>query len=500
MTQTECRKKELLPAAFIQQDFSKMENLLKQGANPSEIRPQHMAKMVKHEDFIIKTLNIDEIKDQNSSTIIQMFVAKDAELIKTFLSFVNKYFYETFHLSSLESTRGGFEKFASRDETLFYLQKLPILDGRSIIQYIIEGGDDLIALREQLLDLMVIIDRKIYDEDLDSSETRLIDNIKKDIPSSRNLCNCLLSVESRYRWQPFKQIVDITRSFVFNIAIGCTLYILDIGTDLAYSLEMYETNATEVCHLNFGKTVNKTFDNIVRNLATDMISYLDMQGANTTVFFHENFPKLFNKTLANISPGKPCSMDCLGDSIYLQQGVIGVGHVFIPQAVALLIGLLSLAGTVRWVSLPLPLITRAYRFYLDIQHALFKGLEEPSEEEQEREEEVQKKLKVNNRDILMAQQMECTGESSFQFFMQTLWLMPTLLILWWDKVRIAETANFDDLFNMRTLSLTISFLTMGISYTNIRLYLKMGSVREGNKIFSGTGRKTVRWKVSTSLL
>ena len=77
--------------------------------------------------------------------------------------------------------------------------------------------------------------------------------------------------------------------------------------------------------------------------------------------------------------------------------------------------------------------------------------------------DAEKKLKVNNRDILMAQQVECTGESSFQFFMQTLWLMPTLV------VEQKETTNLEDLFNIRTFSVVMSFITMGMSYTSIRL-------------------------------
>ena len=491
MEETECRKKELLPAAFVQMNLTKMEDLLKQGADPSEIRPQHMAIMVKHEDFIIKTLNFDEIQDQNSSTIIQMFVAKDAELIRTFLSFISKYFYETFQISSLELTRSvrpGFEKFVSRDEILFYLQKLPILDNRSIIQYIVEGGNDMIVLREQLLDLMVKIDRKIYLEDFDSSENRLIDSVKRDIPSSRNLSKCLESIEKRYRWVPFKKLVHITKSFVSNIVFGFTLYLLDLGTDASYSHEMYQTNATGVCHENFEKTQNKAFDNIVRYLATDVVSCLEIYGANaTTGLCQENFEKMFNKTLANISTRNSSdggSMDCLDDSIYLQQGLIGYAHVIAPPTFVLLIELLyfSTKGTLPYWTYG-PLFTRGYRFYLDIKYALFKGREEPTEDDQDqnlmknnekRDEEAQdmmREMKVNNRDMLMAQQIECIGESSFQFFMQTLWLMPTLLMLWWDKVSIVETVNLDELFNMRTLSLAISFLTMGISYTNIRLYL-----------------------------
>ena len=76
----------------------------------------------------------------------------------------------------------------------------------------------------------------------------------------------------------------------------------------------------------------------------------------------------------------------------------------------------------------------------------------------------QQKMKVNNKDIFISQLLECTGESSFQFFMQTLWLMPTLV------VEQRGTNNLEDLFNIRTFSVVMSFITMGMSYTTIRLY------------------------------
>ena len=77
--------------------------------------------------------------------------------------------------------------------------------------------------------------------------------------------------------------------------------------------------------------------------------------------------------------------------------------------------------------------------------------------------DMMREMKVNNRDMLMAQQIECIGESSCQFFMQTLWLMPNLV------VEHKETTNLDDLFNIRNLSVVMSFITMGMSYTSIRL-------------------------------
>ena len=470
MKKTESRRNELLRAAFLQKDLTEMTNLFKQGAKPTLITPQDTAKMMKHEDFIINILSVEEIRNQDVTTIMEMFVEKDAAKIKSFLSFVDKHFYEaTMDKQTFEWTRNvrpGFEKFVSRDEELFYLQKLKSLDKKSIIQYVVDGGDEMMVLREQLLDTMVKIDRKIYHEDSekDDSKDRVIANIKRDIPSSRNLSNCIESLETRYSWGLFTRIGDITKSFLANILLGWVTYGLDIWSDLDYSVEVYGTKC------------------------------------NTT-----------NQDAGN------GTMDCLEDSVYLQQGIIGFAHVFIPQTVALLIGLISLClGLLTWVSLPLPLITKGYRFCLDIRHASFKGKEKPPEDKQdeklmktqeEREEyerrkesykiekasdkDVQEKMKLNDRDILMAQQVECTGESSFQFFMKTLWLMPTLLM------EQKETTNFEDLFNIRVLSVVISFVTMGKSYTSIRLKISK-QARKGYKyFFSGTARRSGRCRRST---
>ena len=200
MKKTESRRNELLRAAFLQKDLTEMTNLFKQGAKPTLITPQDTAKMMKHEDFIINILSVEEIRNQDVTTIMEMFVEKDAEKIKSFLSFVGKHFYEaTMDKQTFEWTRNvrpGFKKFVSRDEELFYLQKLKSLDKKSIIQYVVDGGDEMMVLREQLLDTMVKIDRKIYHEDSekDDSKDRVIANIKRDIPTSRNLSNCIESL------------------------------------------------------------------------------------------------------------------------------------------------------------------------------------------------------------------------------------------------------------------------------------------------------------------
>ena len=103
----------------------------------------------------------------------------------------------------------------------------------------------------------------------------------------------------------------------------------------------------------------------------------------------------------------------------------------------------------HWVHLPLPPITKGYRFYLDVRHAQFKSREEPTEDEQDERlmetdekrqdfqsrkekygkkkadnKEIQEKVKVNNRDILMAQQVECIGAVSYTHL-----TLPTILLV-----------------------------------------------------------------------
>ena len=70
-----------------------------------------------------------------------------------------------------------------------------MLDNKSIIQFVIEGGDKLVALREILIDVIIKIDRKVFyrSSERERSELRVIEGIKGDVPSSRELSDCLTS-------------------------------------------------------------------------------------------------------------------------------------------------------------------------------------------------------------------------------------------------------------------------------------------------------------------
>ena len=204
-----------------------------------------------------------------------------------------KHFYEaSFSDEEDKWTKGirpGFEKFVSQENEMFYQQKLKSLKGKSIAHFtFVDGGDEMLGLREQLLSLMVKIDRKIYHDDSrkDAGQKRVIAKLKTKIPTSRNLSQCIESVDTRFRWGPFKKIGYILKSFMCNIVLGYTFYGLDVGTDVKYSLDMFSINATDICH--------------------------------------ENFQKISSKTSSDTVLG---SKSCLEDSVYFQQGLIAIDNL-----------------------------------------------------------------------------------------------------------------------------------------------------------------------------
>ena len=98
-----------------------------------------------------------------------------------------------------------------------------------------EGKD--IPLREQLIKLIIKIDRKVHGN---YDKMRVIESVKTEVPSSLELTNCIISIESRYSWSSPKMMVEIMKSFCLNILLGYGLFIMDVGTDIYFTYQMFE--------------------------------------------------------------------------------------------------------------------------------------------------------------------------------------------------------------------------------------------------------------------
>ena len=186
MRNLENRKDDLLPVAFLLENLKEIQILVDEGHDLRSIKPEHAA-MIKKEKFIIEFLQLDKVEALKAAEILEMFIDKNPESISVFLHFVRRNFYQTKFVMDytknrrvwLRDIRKGFGKIICK-ERMFYLQSLEVLDNKSIIQFVIEGGANLVALREILLDVIINIDRKVFyqSRERDTSEVRVIEGIK----------------------------------------------------------------------------------------------------------------------------------------------------------------------------------------------------------------------------------------------------------------------------------------------------------------------------------
>ena len=123
---------------------------------------------------------------------------------------------------------------------------------------------------------------------------------------------------------------------------------------------------------------------------------------------------------------------------------------------------------------PLPPIIKLKRFLCD--RKLFINFSNPNRNDSEKTkqefEETNNKCmeEIEKNDMIMVLSLviESSLESSFQFFLQTVYALPTLILAY------TESSGFfdlEDLFNWRTVSILSSFGSFAMAYYAIRLYL-----------------------------
>ena len=120
---------------------------------------------------------------------------------------------------------------------------------------------------------------------------------------------------------------------------------------------------------------------------------------------------------------------------------------------------------------PLPPITKLKRFLCDWR--LYENYSDPdrnlNEETKQKYEKIKnecmEEIEKNDRIVVLSLVIESSLESSFQFFLQTIYALPTLILAF-----TGSSGSFDveDLFNLRTVSILSSFGTFAMAYFAIR--------------------------------
>ena len=121
---------------------------------------------------------------------------------------------------------------------IFCRIKIDSLEGRSILESLMDQNAGTRRQREQLLHLLIKIFQKRSDRE--ASEHKTIELFKSSLPSSDVLTECIESIQEKYSWGPLKVLSMVMLSFFRNILLGIGLYLLDIGTDCQFSLHMFD--------------------------------------------------------------------------------------------------------------------------------------------------------------------------------------------------------------------------------------------------------------------
>ena len=372
-----------------------------------------------------------------------------------FLSLLEKefdYFYED---------EQRFKRFIGHDKEMFHLRENTEDhkyrgDTISLIQYIVDK--ELVQQQEKLIEVLISIDKKLQEKknepDKDeTTEDRVIKQIKLGLESSPELDALIKSVQRRFPWSKWKIVGDSFLILFYNIVIGIGFYILDLFTDIQFTLKMFEyfhkdfTEATTECRKDFTDIFEIAIVHCKEEMTSDELCLESLLNATNTG------EECFHQEQRFDNPSE-----------WWRAGTISALHCALPFLFALFIwGLLLRSYTNGFkrkiFRLPLPPFTKIYKSYCNIK-------ENSSKDDINKEQKKWKlELDIQAKIVIISMIIEAAIESGFQFWFQSIYLMPTLILSF---IGIGVTTSWTDLFNWRLFSIAMSFYTFAWTFYNIR--------------------------------
>ena len=90
--------------------------------------------------------------------------------------------------------------------------------------------------------------------------------------------------------------------------------------------------------------------------------------------------------------------------------------------------------------------------------------------------DLKKEKEEQSETIYLAMQIEANLESSFQFTFQTLYALPVLILSIYSTSQMQTASILENLFNLKTFSIEVSFVSMAYSFVRIRNHAKKGAL------------------------
>ena len=264
---------------------------------------------------------------------------------------------------------------------------------------------------------------------------------------------------------------------VLNIGVGGSLYILDVYTDVSFTLDIFSQTHRDF-RVEFDQCRTENYGSLAH--ITQKCNFTYQQNFQGQMFLVFEKPKDV-ECLGLIASGKFCSLrDCnklkgrfVEKHYWQEMGIVCWAHIILPFAFTFLLFGLYLKNNIikinRYIILkiPLPFLTKIYLTIL--QWKTFYNNTDKSNPNFERQkdnliEELEGHQILTNLSMIL----EASLESSFQFFFQGIFFLPTIVLACMDVSGANELTNLVD---WKVGSIILSFLTFSWTSFNIRQIL-----------------------------
>ena len=266
------------------------------------------------------------------------------------------------------------------------------------------------------------------------------------------------SVDSKYPYRKGKLYLMIFISFImFIIAMG--FYIFDVSTDIHFTERILSNSRRNFTEERI--KCKENFDNEFNTAIKDCKTYFDSSLCMVTL-------SLLKKT----------AQDCFEDEDrfgepdeWFTLGVVSAVHVGLSVVVAFIIWAAvefgRECGAFSFINLPIPVITKFYKFICDISFYTNEHERRNTSEKtyQAEKKKIEHKITVYENVVNLSLIIEASVESSFQFFLQTTFILPSIVLAFMDQ---SKGFDWTDLVNIRFLSIGMSFISFSFGFLKIR--------------------------------
>ena len=287
-----------------------------------------------------------------------------------------------------------------------------------------------------------------------STERKIITNLKLGLPSSIKLSECIKMTEEKFRWSTTKAAGLIAVS-VLTTLFSLSLYFADVAFDVKFVQEMFENS-----HKDFAEQQTNYTDEFYDGLDIGYLNYC----ARDTGDRENCFDFFENKTLIarRYREAGPRFED---PDMFRQNAIYTLVHCISPFLFIILAWLHTMRGSDvgRWerkelTKIPLPLISRIYKLILEIKKIRLRSKFSFNEDVKKADDDI-----VDYEDsVNLSSSIEAATESSPQFFFQTVYSIPTVII------SFVGYHGWRELVSYKMLSIAFSFTSVALSDYFIR--------------------------------